>query len=168
MPPAVLVPPSGLLEFNRKQKALEAIWAEANVNKPRLRKDLADPISLQGVGTDIFSALDYASYRLRSFDGDRRLIICSDLAQDSEGVKTTFPPRQRYPFPRVVVEALFVPWHGSVQTVAQMQAWCEWFTAAGAADFKMYDEVQSTTIRALAPSSVPVRLSSPFAKRAKN
>lgn len=166
--PALIFEPSKTFrDYQLKQAILDNRWAAAKRLKATITEEVARPLSAKK-GTDVFAVLDYASHRMQEFEGEKRIVLVSDLETDIAGMRTALPPRQRYAFTSVVADALFVPWHGSRQTGVKMNAWREWFTSGGARSFQMYDEARSRTISILAASTVPTRVVSPFAKLTSN
>jgi len=152
-------------EFGRNKRYLESAWLEAEGIKRRLTEEIAKPVSIDVAHTDIYTPLEYASGRMAGFDGEKYLILLSDLMTDVTGLKTEGPPKKQMPFPNTKVTALFVPWNSGGKSDSKMKAWRQWFEGAGAT-FTMHDEVESPSIVAIETSSVPKRPGNPLKEAA--
>ena len=157
-----LQPPRTLLEYRKTQAVLDDRWGSANRVKSGALELLGPPVAR--TGTDIPAVLDYAAHRLGSLEGERYLIVLSDLETDTADARTSLPPASAFRFAGVSVTTMFVPWQGSAQTAPRMGKWQEWFTNAGARSFASYDEAQSRRVTPLEASQVPTRAQSPFAR----
>ena len=158
----LLATPANMQQFGNRTARLKAVWLETERARQSAREAVVRPVSINVDETNVYSALDYAAGRLMKLEGERYLILMSDLIHDVEGLKTDLPPKEKYPFTGVRAKAMFVPWQGSAAAKRQMEAWQKWFTTAGAQSFEMLDEAQSLHAQVLPPSSVPSRVPSPF------
>jgi hypothetical protein len=156
---------SNAQEYSRNKRQLEDSWMETERIKQRLSQEIARPVSINVANTDIYTPLEYVSGRVAGFDGERYLVLLSDLVTDAAGLKTEGPPRNQMMFPGTKVTALFVPWKPGGKNDSKMKAWRKWFEAAGAT-FTMHDEVESPGIALIERSSVPKRPGNPLTEAA--
>ncbi|HEY4129442.1 MAG TPA: hypothetical protein VGM50_02440 [Gemmatimonadaceae bacterium] len=157
--------PSTLRETRRAQMRLDSIWARAEESRTRLLARVTKHDSIDGHGTDLDAALDYASHRLVDTDGPRDMIICSDLIQTKRGAQRSEPPHYVIPFHGLSATAIFVPWNGGAANDRRAAQWRQWFQAGGATQFVLLDPSQSVAFIPLTPTLVSRRVASPFARR---
>jgi hypothetical protein len=141
--------------WKEKQRRLNAIWSTVEENRLAIRNYLGTVELKAQPTTPLDEALSYASMRLARSQGERHLLILSDLVQDSDGIKRADPPQRILPFEEARVAALFVPW--SRGWSRREAAWGGWFNKSCAVAFHMFDGSQSRGV-CLLPMSGAARL----------
>ena len=123
IPRELSLQPATLQETRRAQMRLDSVWADAETTRARLRARVEKRDYIDGRGTDFDAALDYASHRFVDADGERHLIICSDLIQAKRGAERSGPQNIVVPFHGVWATAIFVPWSGRAANDRRTTQW---------------------------------------------
>lgn len=155
IPPDLLLIAPGTKTWKEKQRRLNSIWVTVDKNRRAIEGYLPTVKLKAQLTTPLDDALNYASTRLAKSQGERHLLILSDLIQDSDGVKRDAPPNRPLGFEGAHVRALFVPWRRDWPR--REAEWGAWFRQSRAVDFHMFDGSQSRGVR-LIPMSGAARL----------